>query len=89
MILIPSSCPSHIKVPELIRGAGIKLNTPVLLAGLRSRIKLHAMTARYSKQPPIQTPPLWPWILVLSCTGIVVAAALALIGWVALALLGY
>ena len=42
------------------------------------------MTANYSKLP------LWPLIVVLSCTGIIVAAgALALIGWIALALLGY
>jgi hypothetical protein len=41
------------------------------------------MTANYSK------PPSWPSIVVLSFTDIIAAGALALIGWVALALLGY
>jgi hypothetical protein len=32
---------------------------------------------------------LWPSMVVFSCVGIVAAGALALIGWIALALLGY
>jgi hypothetical protein len=41
------------------------------------------MTANYSK------PPLWPSIVVLSCIGVVAAGVVALISWIALALLGY
>jgi hypothetical protein len=37
----------------------------------------------------LSKPPSWPSIVVLSCTGIVAAGLLALIGWIALALLGY
>jgi hypothetical protein len=52
------------------------------LQGSADPINSVAMTANYSKLP------LWPLIVVLSCTGIVAAGALALIGWIALALLG-
>jgi hypothetical protein len=45
--------------------------------------------ANYSKSHSILTPPLWPWLLVLSCIGIAAAGALALIGWIVLALLGF
>jgi len=34
-------------------------------------------------------PSLWPSIVVLACVVIVAAGALALLGWIALALLGY
>ena len=48
-----------------------------------------AMTANHSRQrQPIPTR-LWPAIVLLSCVIIVAAGALALIGWIALALLGY
>jgi hypothetical protein len=53
------------------------------LQGSADPINSVATTTNYSK------PPLWPLIVVLSCTGIVAAGALALIGWIALALLGY
>jgi hypothetical protein len=33
--------------------------------------------------------PLWPWLVVLACTGVGVAGALALIGYIALAMIGY
>jgi len=49
----------------------------------------NAMTVYSRQQPPIPTTRLWPSIVVLSCIGIVAAGALALIGWIALALLGY
>jgi hypothetical protein len=39
------------------------------------------------QQQPI--PSLWPSIVVLACVAIAATAALALIGWIALALLGY
>jgi hypothetical protein len=39
------------------------------------------------QQQPI--PSLWPSIVVFACVAIVAAGALALIGWIALALLGY
>jgi hypothetical protein len=43
----------------------------------------------FKQQQPIPTTPLWPFVLVLCCVGVVAAAALALVGWIALALLGY
>jgi hypothetical protein len=70
-------------VPELTSGVSIKLNARVSLQGSAYPINSVAMTANYSK------PPSWPLIVVLSCTGIIAAGALALIGWIALALLGY
>jgi hypothetical protein len=45
--------------------------------------------AANSKQQLIPTKRLWSSIIMLSCVGIVAAGALALIGWIALALLGY
>jgi hypothetical protein len=33
--------------------------------------------------------PLWPWLVVLGGTGVVVAGTLALMGYIALALIGY
>jgi len=39
------------------------------------------------QQQPI--PSVWPSIVALSCVAIVMAGALALLGWIALALLGY
>jgi hypothetical protein len=71
-----------ISVPELTRGAGIQLNARVSLATLCGWINPNAMTANYPT-------PLWPWIAVLACTGIVAAGALALIGYIVLALIGY
>jgi hypothetical protein len=51
---------------------------------LPAQLNLNPMTANYSKQTP-----LWPWIALLFCVGIVTVGAAALIGWVVLALLGY
>jgi len=47
------------------------------------------MTVNSRQRLPIPTTRLWPSIVVLSSVGIVAAGALALIGWIALALLGY
>jgi hypothetical protein len=80
---IGSSRPATASVPELTCSASIKLNAGVSLQGSADPINSVATTTNYSK------PPLWPLIVVLSCTGIVAAGALALIGWIALALLGY
>ena len=41
------------------------------------------MTVNYSQTP------LWPWIAVIVFTAIVAAGALALIGYIVLALIGY
>ncbi len=41
----------------------------------------------FRQQQPI--PSLWPSIVVFACAAIVAAGALALIGWIALALLDY
>ena len=52
--------------------------------------RAQAMTVNHStQQQPIPTTRLWPSIVVFSCVGIVAAGALALIGWITLALLGY
>jgi hypothetical protein len=34
-------------------------------------------------------PPLWMWIVMLSCIAIIASGALTLVGWIGLALLGY
>jgi hypothetical protein len=61
---------------------------PSLFSGTKNGRK--AMTVNHSTQrQPIPTTRLWPSIVVFSCVGIVAAGALALIGWIALALLGY
>ena len=52
------------------------------MATLCDWINATAMTTNYST-------PLWPWIAVLACTGIVAAGALGLIGYIVLALIGY
>src|SRR5438034_2300722 len=44
------------------------------------------MTVNSRQRLPIPTTRLWPSIVVLSCVGIVAAGALALIGWIDLAL---
>jgi hypothetical protein len=50
----------------------------------------NAMTVNHpTQQQPIPNTRLWPSIVVLSCVCIVAAGALALVGWTALALLGY
>jgi hypothetical protein len=33
--------------------------------------------------------PLWPWLVLLACTGIVITGALAAISYIVLALIGY
>jgi hypothetical protein len=53
------------------------------LATLCGWINAIAMTVNYPHAP------LWPWIAVIACTGIVAAGALALIGYIVLALIGY
>jgi len=45
------------------------------------------LNAKAMQQQPIPT--LWPSIVVFACVATVAAGALALIGWIALALLGY
>ena len=72
------------------RGGGLAL-VPIRLCRPRfEALNAKAMTANHSRQrQPIPTTRLWPSIVVLSCVAIVAAGALALIGWIALALLGY
>jgi len=72
------------------RGGGLAL-VPVRLCRTHFQAlnERKAMTVNHSRQQPIPTKRLWPSIVVLSCVGIVAAGALALIGWIALALLGY
>jgi hypothetical protein len=48
-----------------------------------------AMAVNYCRQQVIPTTRLWASIVALCCAGAVAASALALIGWIALALLGY
>jgi hypothetical protein len=65
------------------RGGGLAL-VPVRLC----RTHFQALNEREPmQQQPI--PSLWPSIVVFACVAIVAAGALALIGWIALALLGY
>jgi hypothetical protein len=65
------------------RGGGLAL-VPVRLC----RTHFQALNERKPmQQQPI--PSLWPSIVMFACVAIVAAGALALIGWIALALLGY
>jgi hypothetical protein len=72
------------------RGGGLALVSVRLCRPRFEALNAKAMTANHSRQRrPFQTIRLWPSIVVLSCIAIVAAGALALIGWIALALLGY
>jgi hypothetical protein len=64
------------------RGGGLAL-VPVRLC----RPRFEALNAKAMQQQPIPT--LWPSIVVFACVATVAAGALALIAWIALALLGY
>jgi hypothetical protein len=64
------------------RGDGLAL-VPVRLC----RTHFQALNERKPMQQHIPT--FWPSIVVFACVAIVAAGALALIGWIALALLGY
>jgi hypothetical protein len=64
------------------RGGGLAL-VPVRLC----RPRFEALNVKAMQQQPI--PSVWPSIVVFACVATVAAGALALIGWIALALLGY
>jgi hypothetical protein len=64
------------------RGGRLAL-VPVCLC----RPRFEALNVKAMHQQPI--PSLWPSIVVFACVAIVAAGALTLLGWIALALIGY
>jgi len=64
------------------RGGGLALVSVRLC-----RLRFEALNVKVMQQQPI--PALWPSIVVFACVATVAAGALALISWIALALLGY